>query len=35
MEDIGRVDIFETAEGLVDERLEVGVGEWLTGTDLI
>lgn len=26
MEDVGGVDVLETAEGLVQERLEVGVG---------
>jgi hypothetical protein len=34
VEDIGRVDVFEAAEGLVDEGLEVGIGEGLAGADL-
>src|SRR6266702_1403594 len=34
VEHISRVDIFQTAQRLVDERLEVRVREWLTGTDL-
>ena len=29
VEDVGAVDVFETAEGLVDEGLKVGVGEGL------
>lgn len=29
MEDIGGVDVLETAQDLVDEGLEVGVGQWL------
>jgi hypothetical protein len=33
MKDISRVDVFQSAENLVDERLEVGVGEGLAGTD--
>lgn len=35
MEDIGRVDVLETTEGLVQEALEVGVGQRLAGADLI
>jgi hypothetical protein len=27
------VNVLETAEDLVDERLEMGVGEWLPGSD--
>jgi hypothetical protein len=30
MQDVGRVDIFEAAENLVDERLEVGICQGLT-----
>lgn len=33
MEDIRRVDVLQTAEDLVDEGLEVGVGQGLSGTD--
>jgi hypothetical protein len=33
VEDGGGVDVFETAEGLVEEGLEVGVGEGLAGAD--
>lgn len=33
VEDIGRVDVLETAENLVDKRLEVGVGQGLAGSD--
>ena len=29
MQDVGRVDIFQTAEDLIDERLEVRVGQGL------
>ena len=29
MQNIGRVDIFQAAEDLVDEGLEVGIGQWL------
>jgi hypothetical protein len=31
---VGRVDVFQTAEGLVDEGLEVCVRERLAGADL-
>jgi len=34
MHHIGRVDVFQTTENLVDERLEVRVREGLAGTDL-
>lgn len=34
MHHIGRVNVFETTEKLVDERLEVRVREGLAGTDL-
>ena len=30
MEDVRGVDVLEAAEGLVDERLEMGVREWLS-----
>lgn len=33
MENIRRVDIFETAKNLVDEGLEMGVGEGLSGSN--
>ena len=33
MQDIGRVDVLETAENLVDEGLEVGVGQGLAAAD--
>lgn len=33
MQHVGAVDVFETAEDLVDEGLEVGVGERLAGAD--
>ena len=33
VQDVGRVDILETAQDLVDEGLEVGVGEGLAGSD--
>lgn len=33
VEDVGRVDVLETAQDLVYERLEVGVGERLTRAD--
>lgn len=28
------MDVLETAERLVDEGLEVGIGQWLAGADL-
>lgn len=34
MKNIGGVDVFQSAEGLVDEGLEVGIGERLLGADL-
>ena len=34
MKDIGRVYIFQAAKGLVNEGLEVCVGEWLLRSDL-
>lgn len=34
VEDVGGVDVFEAAEGLVDEGLEVGVRERLLGANL-
>jgi len=34
MHHIGRVDVFQTTQSLVDERLEVRVREGLAGTDL-
>ena len=33
VEHVGGVNIFQAAEDLVDEGLEVGVGEWLAGSD--
>ena len=30
MEDVRGVDVLKAAEGLVDERLEMGVREWLS-----
>lgn len=33
MQDVRRVDVFEAAEDLVDEGLEVSVGQGLTGTN--
>jgi hypothetical protein len=33
MEDVGGVDILETAEDLVDEGLEVSIGQWLPRSD--
>lgn len=33
MKDVGGVDVFETAQNLVNEGLEVSVGEGLPGTD--
>jgi len=30
MEDVRGVDVLQAAEGLVDERLEMGVCEWLS-----
>lgn len=33
MQHVGGVNVLEAAEDLVDERLEVGVGEGLAGTD--
>ena len=33
MEDIGRVDVFQSTQNLVDKGLEVGVGEGLPGPD--
>ena len=33
VENVGGVDVFQTAEDLVDEGLEVCVGEGLTGSD--
>lgn len=33
VEDIRRVDVLQTAEDLVDEGLEVGVGQRLSGSD--
>lgn len=33
MQHVGAVDVFQAAENLVDEGLEVGVGEGLAGTD--
>lgn len=32
MEDVGRVDVLEAAKNLVDERLEVGIGQGLSGS---
>ncbi len=29
------MDVLQSAERLVDERLEVRIGEWLSGADLI
>lgn len=34
MQHVGRVDVFKTTEGLVDERLEVGIRQWLARADL-
>lgn len=34
VENVGGVNVLEAAEGLVDEGLEVGVGQWLLGADL-
>lgn len=33
VEDVGRVDVLETAEDLVDEGLEMGIGQRLSGAD--
>lgn len=33
VEDVGRVNIFKTAENLVNEGLEMGIGKRLAGTD--
>lgn len=33
MKDIGGVNVFETAENLVDEGLEVRIGQWLARAD--
>ena len=33
MEDVGRVNVLQTAQDLVDKGLEVGVCEWLTRAD--
>ena len=33
MQHIGRVDVLQAAQDLVDEGLEVGVGEGLAGAD--
>lgn len=33
VQDIGRVDVLETTEDLVDEGLEVGIGQRLAGAD--
>jgi hypothetical protein len=34
VEDVRGVDVLQAAQGLVDERLEVCIGERLTGADL-
>jgi hypothetical protein len=34
VEDVRGMDVLQAAQGLVDERLEVGIGERLTGADL-
>jgi hypothetical protein len=34
VEDVRRVDVLQAAQGLVEEGLEVRVGEGLAGTDL-
>lgn len=34
MEDVSRVDVLQTAQGLIDERLEMSVRERLLRTDL-
>lgn len=34
MENVGTVDVLEAAEGLVNEGLEVGIGERLLRADL-
>lgn len=33
MQDVGRVNVLETAKDLVDEGLEVSICQWLTTTD--
>jgi len=34
VQNVGRVDIFQTTKSLVNERLEMGIGQWLARTDL-
>ena len=34
MNDVGGVNVLETAKGLINKRLEMSVGEWLLGSDL-
>ena len=34
MDDVGGVDVLETAKGLMNRRPEMNVGEWLLGSDL-
>lgn len=33
MQDVGRVNVLETAQDLVDEGLEVGICQWLAAAD--
>ena len=33
MQDVGRVNVLQAAENLVDERLEMGIGQRLAGSD--
>jgi hypothetical protein len=33
VQDIGGVDVFQPAKDLIDERLKVGVGQGLSGSD--
>lgn len=35
VQDVRGMDVLQSAERLVDERLEVRIGEWLSGADLI
>ena len=34
MNNVGGMDVLETAEGLINKGLEMSVGEWLLGSDL-
>jgi hypothetical protein len=33
MKDISRMDVLQAAKDLIDERLEMGICKWLTGTN--